>query len=90
MLSQLAERLISGRELTYNEALALGELEDDRLNELFLAALKVTRHFHGNRVDICSIMNAKSGRCSEDCAFCAQSGRYRTNVLKRFLIYIKP
>lgn len=80
MLSQLAERLISGRELTYNEALALGELEDDRLNELFLAALKVTRHFHGNSVDICSIMNAKSGRCSEDCAFCAQSGRYRTNV----------
>ena len=80
MLNQLAERLISGRELTYNEALALGELEGDRLNELFLAALKVTRHFHGNRVDICSIMNAKSGRCSEDCAFCAQSGRYRTNV----------
>ncbi len=80
MFEQLAERLISGRELTCDEALALGELKDERLNELFLAALRVTRHFHGNRVDICSIMNAKSGRCSEDCAFCAQSGRYRTGA----------
>lgn len=80
MFSDLVDRVKSGGEITRDEALALGELAGDRLNELFLAALRLTRHFHGNRVDLCSIMNAKSGRCSEDCVFCAQSGHYYTGV----------
>lgn len=44
------------------------------LSVLFAAADQVRSRFHGNRVDPCSIMNVKSGGCSEDCAFCAQSG----------------
>jgi len=80
MIDELVEKIKSGGEITFNEALAMGELTGDRLNELFLAALLVTRHLHGNRVDLCSIMNVKSGRCSEDCIFCAQSGHYRTDI----------
>lgn len=80
MFDELVTRIQSGGEITFDEALALGEFDGGRLNELFLAALQVTRHFHGNRVDLCSIINAKSGRCSEDCAFCAQSGHYRTGA----------
>ena len=38
------------------------------------------RKFHGNRVDPCSLMNVKSGACSEDCAFCAQSSHSDTGV----------
>lgn len=80
MFNELVERIKSGGEITREEALVFNELEGDRLNEFFLSALKVTRYFHHNRVDLCSIINAKSGRCSEDCAFCAQSGHYRTGV----------
>ncbi|MHB1043789.1 MAG: biotin synthase BioB, partial [Eubacteriales bacterium] len=80
MFNELVDRIISGGEITCEEALALGEVEGDRLNGLFLSALRVTRHLHGVHVDLCSIINAKSGRCSEDCIFCAQSGRYRTGA----------
>lgn len=80
MFDELVEKIKSGGEMTRDEALVMGELTGERLNELFLAALRVTRHLHGNRVDLCSIMNVKSGRCSEDCTFCAQSGHYRTDV----------
>jgi len=80
MFNELVKKIKSGGEITFDEALALGELQGEQLNELFLAALLVTRSLHGNRVDLCSIMNVKSGRCSEDCVFCAQSGHYRTDI----------
>jgi len=80
MFSELVDRIKSGGEINFDEAMDLDRLKGEQLYELFLAALRVTRHFHGNRVDLCSIINAKSGRCSEDCIFCAQSGHYRTGV----------
>jgi biotin synthase len=45
----------------------------ESLSLLFAASDQVRRHFFGNTVDPCSIMNVKSGQCSEDCAFCSQS-----------------
>lgn len=47
---------------------------------LFAAANSVRQHHRGDTVDLCSIINAKSGACSEDCAFCAQSARHRTGA----------
>lgn len=52
----------------------------ESLSVLFAAADQVRRNFHGNSVDPCSLMNVKSGGCSEDCAFCAQSGHNDTTV----------
>ncbi len=48
--------------------------------ELFAAADSLRQRLHGNTFDLCSIINARSGRCSEDCRFCGQSGHYETEI----------
>jgi biotin synthase len=48
--------------------------------DLTAVANRVRDEFNGDRIDLCSLLNAKSGRCSEDCAFCAQSAHYKTEA----------
>jgi biotin synthase len=50
------------------------------LKELVAQADEVRRKFMGNKLDLCNILNARSGLCSEDCKFCAQSARHHANV----------
>ncbi|MDI6758237.1 MAG: biotin synthase BioB [Candidatus Omnitrophota bacterium] len=50
------------------------------LLELVSIANKVRKDSVGSNIHLCSIMNAKSGLCSQDCKFCAQSSRYQTNI----------
>ena len=47
---------------------------------LMAAAAEIQEHFKGKEITLCGITNAKSGRCSEDCKFCAQSAHYQTNT----------
>ncbi|MCK8817952.1 hypothetical protein MWH28_11350 [Natroniella sulfidigena] len=44
------------------------------------AANRIKNQFIGQKVDLCSIVNAKSGNCSEDCIFCSQSVHYDTTA----------
>ncbi|MBW6520019.1 MAG: biotin synthase BioB [Desulfoarculaceae bacterium] len=60
--------------LSYEDALALALGAD--LSELCRAADGLRRFFLADSFDLCSIINARSGRCSEDCRYCAQSARY--------------
>ena len=69
---------MQGGQLSAEEALRLAN--DPDKEALYEAAHQVTCHFMGNRFDTCSIINAKSGNCSEDCKWCAQSGHYATKV----------
>lgn len=71
------ERVLSGRGLSPGEALALAGLPLRQLQEV---ADEVRAAFHGDGVETCSIANARSGRCSEDCKWCAQSRHFHTGV----------
>ena len=60
--------------ISFDEALELGRLTDrDEIGELVERAWKVRRENFGDSTDMCSLVNAKSGGCAEDCGFCAQS-----------------
>jgi biotin synthase len=79
-LLALSRRVIAGGDVTRDEARILFALDGEEVYDLFYAAHKVRRHFHGNRVTFCSILPTKFGNCSEDCKFCAQSGHYETGI----------
>ncbi|XOF34177.1 MAG: biotin synthase BioB [Candidatus Electrothrix sp. YB6] len=49
-------------------------------HSLWAAADAVRRDFTGDQFHLCSIINARSGNCSENCRFCAQSARYQTGA----------
>lgn len=80
LINNVVERIINGGTLTPEEALQLANAEGADIFDLFRAASRVKEHFVGNEVHLCSIINAKSGRCAEDCAFCAQSAHHKTDA----------
>lgn len=76
----IADKVISGESLTLDEAVQLALLRGTDILALFLAASRVRDHFVGSEIELCSIINAKSGRCPENCAFCAQSAHHNAAV----------
>lgn len=77
----LERRILDGGAIEFEEAMKLASIEDiEDLEQLYNSANNIRHVFCGNEVDLCTIMNAKSGRCSEDCKFCAQSAHYKTNA----------
>ena len=78
MSLQLAEEIIKGRRLKRGEDLSFLLSED--LDELCAGADKIRKELCGNHVDLCSIINGRSGRCGEDCKFCAQSACHHAKV----------
>ncbi len=79
MLKNILDKILSGKNLDFDEALAL--VRHTEPAELFKAADELRLKLHNNRLDLCSIVNAKSGKCSEDCKFCAQSSHYNVEVV---------
>ncbi len=78
-IATLTEKAIKGPGLSFEEACSLAGIIDDT-NDLLLSAGRIRNIFKGNKLFTCSIINAKSGYCSENCAFCAQSGHHNTGV----------
>lgn len=83
---ETAERVISGEEISYQTACDLIKIDAGKTYDLLAAASRVREHFKGNKVSLCSIVNAKSGRCPEDCSFCGQSAFYNTDATEYGLI----
>lgn len=69
----LGERLLAGCETAYNDALRLTTVETADIPLLAAYANKIRLKYAGESVDMCGIVNARSGMCSENCKFCAQS-----------------
>lgn len=77
-----AEDALLGRQraLTREEAGAVAELPLDLLPDLVALAHRVRLAWCGPEVELESLINAKSGACPEDCAFCSQSARHHSDV----------
>lgn len=79
-ISELKEKVLSGGEITPEEATWLADEAACPLDELLEASAEITRRFGNRKFDSCSIINARSGLCPEDCKWCAQSARYATGA----------
>ncbi len=79
-LQHAVDTVLGGGRIDSVQAERLSRASGAGLAELFAAATRIREHFRGQQVDICSIVNAKSGACSEDCRFCAQSCHYPTGA----------
>lgn len=80
LIARLGRRVLAGGSITRDEALPLFQLESSSdILDLLAWANRIREQFKGNKIHLCSIVNAKAGACSENCSFCAQSSHYQTD-----------
>ena len=86
LIREIKEQVLQGNQIAKAEAL---QLYGEPLEELCLAADEIRYQFCGNRFDLCTIINGKSGRCSENCKYCAQSACYHTEIEEYTLLAVE-
>ena len=77
MLDAIKYRCLEGIGCTAAEAMVLVDADEA---QLFAAAAEIRASFFGQQVELCCIINAKSGRCDMDCRFCSQSAHNSTEI----------
>ncbi len=80
MLKSIEEKVLDGSKISRKEALFIASLSSQDIFDLFSSANRIREHFRGNTVDLCAIINAKSGACPEDCSYCAQSAKSSSEI----------
>ena len=84
MLKKLTNKIINEKyHISKSEAT---ELLNTDLKVLSYCAEQIRKKFCDSKFDMCSIINGKSGKCSENCKFCAQSAHYKTNIKEYSLL----
>jgi biotin synthase len=88
----LADGVLNGRAIDRAAALRIMAAPEAEIPALLRAALRIREHFHGRRVKLCLLRNARSGLCPEDCHYCSQSSvseadipRYRLDSVDTLL-----
>ncbi|MDR4506494.1 MAG: biotin synthase BioB [Candidatus Scalindua sp.] len=79
-IQKIADRAMRGKEISYDDAYFLMTLEENEVYDLFYWANRIRYHFFQNVISYCSIISIKQGGCTEDCTFCSQSSRYKTDI----------
>ncbi|MGI0069718.1 MAG: biotin synthase BioB, partial [Nitrosopumilaceae archaeon] len=79
-ISNCKSKVLSEQQITEQEAVQLINVSDESLQFLSDTANEITRELCGNLVDVESLINAKKGKCQEDCSFCSQSAFYKSGI----------
>lgn len=80
-IKEIEKKVLEKECITFEEAMKLSTIEEkEDVEQLCSSANNVRELFCGKEIDLCTIMNAKSGLCSENCKFCAQSAYYKTEI----------
>lgn len=81
-LISITEKIIHSADyrISADEALYLSELPENSLLELVICSDRIKKNYNKAEIHTCSVINAKSGFCSENCAFCAQSSYHHTSA----------
>lgn len=86
---RIREESMSGKGIAAGDALAVLGLPQVATWRLLDVTEAVRRRFKGDGIRLCSIVNAKSGLCSEDCSFCSQSSRSNAEIRKYPLLGVE-
>jgi biotin synthase len=79
LIDEMIDSTLGGKGITQKQALELEFFSYEELDYLFEGTNRLRDYFKGDDVKICSIVNAKAGKCEEDCGFCAQSSQFKTD-----------
>lgn len=88
-IESIINKVFEKEAISYEEAEFLIELDtenEENMNKLFHGANELRKRFCGDGFELCTIMNIKSGKCPEDCKYCAQSSHYSTSALEYSLL----
>ena len=77
-ITELKRKVLCGEELSLEEVYALSETDDKEA--LYAASAEITRKCASRKYDLCCIRNARSGKCSENCKWCAQSSFHNCQI----------
>ena len=77
-IDEITRRILNGGAMTADEGVWMLNLDDDYLSWLMAGADRIRKTFRGDEIEVCAISNVRSGNCSENCSFCAQSGHHKT------------
>jgi biotin synthase len=79
-IRKLGDKVLEGKDVSMKDVLPLLGTKGPDVLDLAAVANRVREEFNGNKIDLCSLLSVKSGKCPEDCAFCAQSAHYKTEA----------
>lgn len=81
MIKDIESKALSGEGISREDALFISTISGHDIFDLFFSANRIRNTFRGDRIDLCAIVNAKSGACPEDCSYCAQSVKSSSEII---------